>query len=75
MLGGLLGYAETSLALAILAHEPTAVARYTGIALILAAGGILAYSVHPTMAIATAAGLALSAAAGRAAARGQPRWQ
>lgn len=75
LLGGLLGYAETSLALAVLAHEPTAIARYTGIALILAAGGILAYSLHPTMAIATAAALALTAAAGRALARGRPRWQ
>lgn len=74
VVGGLLGYAETSLALSILTQEPTAAARYTGIALLLAAGGILAYSINPTVAMATAAALALAAAAHAATARSQPRW-
>lgn len=43
-----LGYSETAIAVLVLRSAPTALAHYTGLALLAAALGVLAYSATPT---------------------------
>lgn len=75
ILGGIGGYADTSLSLYLLNRDPLSPAWYSGFAVLSAAAGVLGYSVSPPLATAVAGAVGLAALASWARERVRVRWQ